>query len=65
MDRVAKLAAQARRMLQFETESLVSFEAARATTRQMLCEDAELLGFASNEISAAVDEALTSAGATP
>lgn len=65
MDRAAQLAAQARRMLEFEQDSLVSLEAARMTTRQMLCEDAELLGFAHNEISAAVDEALTSAGTTP
>ncbi len=65
MDRVAQLAAQARRMLEFEKDSLVGFEAARMTTRQMLREEAEDLGFAPNEISAAVDEALTAAGTTP
>lgn len=65
MTRAARLAAYARQLLQFEKESPVSFEAARATTRQMLCEDAELLGFAPNEISAAVDTALTTAGTTP
>ncbi len=65
MDRVAKLANYARRMLEFEKDSLVSREAARMTTRQMLCDDAELMGFAPNEISAAVDEALTAAGTTP
>lgn len=65
MDRVAQLAAYARRMIQFEQDSLVSLEAARMTTRQMLCEDAEAMGFAPNEISAAVDEALTAAGTTP
>ena len=65
MDRAAKLAASARRMLHFEQESSASFEAKRMTTRQMLCEDAESMGFAPNEISAAVDQALTDAGTTP
>jgi len=65
MDRAAKLATYARRMLEFERDSPRSFEAKRTTTRAMLCEEAETLGFAPNEISAAVDEALTSAGTTP
>jgi hypothetical protein len=65
MDRAAKLATQARRMLEFEKDSLVSREAARMTTRTMLCEEAVELGYEWNEISAAVDEALTSAGTTP
>jgi hypothetical protein len=65
MDRAAKLADHARQMLHFEQESFASFEAKRMTTRQMLCEEAEDLGFAPNEISAAVDEALTAAGQTP
>ncbi len=65
MDRAAKLAAEARRMLSFEEQSSASFEAKRMTTRQMLYESAEYLGFANNEISAAIDEALTAAGATP
>jgi len=54
----AILAAQARQMLQFEKDSPVSFEAARMTTRQMLREDAELLGIPETEIEAAVDAAL-------
>ena len=61
----ARLAAQARQMLQFEKDSPVSFEAARMTTRQMLCEDAALMGFASHEIDGAVDQALAAAGTTP
>lgn len=65
MDRKAKLAAEARKHLQFEAESQYSREVARMTTRTMLCEEAAELGYAWNEISAAVDEALTSAGTTP
>jgi hypothetical protein len=58
MDLVARLAAQARQMLQFEKDSRVSFEAARMTTRQMLREDAALMGIPEPEIEAAVDAAL-------
>lgn len=65
MDRKAQLSAEARKMIQFEAESQYSREVARMTTRQMLCEDAADMGFAWNEISAAVDEALTAAGTTP
>jgi hypothetical protein len=65
MDRVVKLAAKARKHLQFEAESQYSREVARMTTRTMLCEEAAELGFAWNEVSAAVDEALTAAGTTP
>lgn len=65
MDRVAQLAAKARKHLQFEAESQYSREVARMTTRTMLCEEAVDLGYAWNEISAAVDEALTSAGTMP
>lgn len=65
MDRTAQLTTYARRMLEFERDSPRSFEAKRMTTRTMLCEEAVELGFAWNEISAAVDEALTAAGTTP
>lgn len=58
MDPAARLAAQARQMLQFEKDALVSFEAARMTTRQMLREDAALMGIPATEIEAAVDAAL-------
>lgn len=58
MDLVARLAAQARQMLQFEKDSRVSFEAARMTTRQMLREDAALMCIPEPEIEAAVDAAL-------
>lgn len=65
MDRAAKLANYARWMLEFERDSPSGFEAKRTTTRVMLTDEAIDLGFAPNEISAAVDEALTQAGTTP
>jgi hypothetical protein len=65
MDRAAKLAAEARDCLEFEKVGGYSPEAARASTRDMLAIVAFDLGFANNEISAAVDEALTAAGTTP
>jgi hypothetical protein len=65
MDRAAKLADYARRMLEFERDSPSSFEAKRMTTRTMLCEEAVELGYSYNEVSAAIDEALTQAGTTP
>lgn len=65
MDRVAQLAAKARKYLQFEAESPYSREVARMTTRATLCQEAAELGYAWKEVSAAVDEALTAAGTTP
>jgi hypothetical protein len=65
MDRAAKLAAEARDCLRLERESGIHWKAAREATRQCLAEAANDLGFAHNEISAAVDEALTAAGTTP
>ncbi len=69
MDRAAKLAAfAADRMKTERTWMEVDaglFAAARHTTRTFLAYRAERLGFAPNEISAAIDEALTAAGATP
>jgi hypothetical protein len=68
MDRAAKLAATARAEVLHE-EVIVKFggvpENARAMTRRILLERARHLGFAPNEISAAVDQALTDAGTTP
>lgn len=62
MDRATKLAAQARDCLRFERER---YYWKREATRECLAGGAHDLGFASNEISAAVDEALTAAGTTP
>lgn len=64
--RIARLTDRARKMIRFEAESFVSREAARMVTRQMLAEDAELMGFdPKTEVSAAVDEAITAAGSVP
>ncbi len=61
MDRAAKLAAEARHCLWEEIYEGRS----RSATRAHLANYAAHLGFAPNEISAAIDEALTAAGATP
>lgn len=65
MDRAAKLAAEAREYLANEVCWSGSRDHARQVTRICLAECATDLGFAPNEISAAIDEALTAAGATP
>lgn len=65
MDRAAKLAAEARECVRMERESGFDVSFARTITRASLAYVAEEYGFAPNEISAAIDEALTAAGATP
>lgn len=67
MDRAAKLAADARDFLMFERHYADRYtaEQARGITRAALAGRAEEYGFAPNEISAAVDQALTDAGTTP
>jgi hypothetical protein len=69
MDRAAKLAGFAKEFLQFEQEVTRTHRVqplgARDTTRGALAMAAEDLGFSPNEISAAVDQALTDAGTTP
>lgn len=68
MDRAAKLAEATRHELLEEKCSIqcgVSPENTRATTRRVLGSLAFRLGFAPNEISAAIDQALTDAGTTP
>ncbi len=70
MDRAAKLAALAAlagRFIRSEVHwrELVDADENRRITRRELAAHAEKLGFANNEVSAAVDEALTAAGTTP
>ena len=66
MDRAAKLAKCAKALLGDEKAfPLVPADKNREITRFVLGEMAGSLGFAPNEISAAVDEALTAAGTTP
>ncbi len=65
MDRAAKLAAEAREYLELGPLCFLSPENALKATRKVLAVSAECLGFAPNEISAAVDQALTDAGTTP
>lgn len=65
MDRAAKLAAEAREYLANEVCWSGSREQARQVTRICLAECAADFGFATNEISSAIDQALTDAGATP
>lgn len=64
MDRAAKLAADARYFLIFE-ESRADKDEARVETRRRLSFLAGVYGYAQNEISAAVDRALTATGTTP
>jgi len=66
MDRAAKLADLARIAVDLvgaEGDEWPVFD--RNVTRRILTVRAEHLGFAPNEISAAVDQALTDAGTTP
>lgn len=67
MDRAAKLAAEARQFLDLERKCAQhDLEAARSLTRLCLSARAFELGYSTElEISAAIDEALTAAGATP
>jgi hypothetical protein len=66
MDCVAKLAAEAKHCLWEEKwDRPKDWADARKHTREYLAGVAHELGFQENEISAAVDEALTAAGTTP
>ena len=65
MDRAAHLALIAREILPFEAKAGPAASYARDITRAALVRCAEELGYANNERSAAVDEALTAAGTTP
>lgn len=65
MDRAAKLAAEARQYLANEVCWHGQREQARQVTRLCLIECARDHGFSDLEISAAVDEALTTAGTMP
>jgi len=68
MDRAAKLAAEARVCLRDEEamQGVLSADANRKITRGYLGARARRLGLSEfTEISAAIDEALTAAGATP
>lgn len=66
MDRVAKLAAEARKLVKLErTCARDELGEARRIVRFVLASKAFGFGFADNEISAAVDEALTTAATTP
>ena len=68
MDRAAKLAAEARCLLDDEAAFLgvISADANRIITRGALAELAERLGYSNElEISSAIDQALKDAGTTP
>lgn len=66
MDRAAKLAKEAKQCLWDEKwDPPKEWANARKHTREYLIEVAREFGFSDLEISAAVDEALTSAGTTP
>lgn len=62
MDRAAKLAAEAKVCVIDEARYA---EAQRRATRDILASKARKFGVPENEISAAVDQALTDAGTTP
>lgn len=61
MDRAAKLVAEARDSLEFEKACGGDPVLSRLVTRNVLSDIAEDLGFAPNEISAAIDEAIAAA----
>lgn len=61
-DRVAQLAEHAAEFLSFEAAYGGSSEAARLTTRHTLADVAADLGFAPDEIGAAIDAAIATAG---
>ena len=70
MDRAAKLAAEARTLLAFDLVAAelpgITKEMLATSTRKTLAARAADLGYSTElEISAAIDEALTAAGATP
>lgn len=68
MDRVAQNAEQVSIMARCAGIAIVAEQFGawgRKKTREVLAERAGELGFQENEISAAVDEALTAAGTTP
>lgn len=69
MDRAAKLAKSAATYLEFERNAEKSGRGShwsrRGATRDSLAENAAELGFAPNEISAAIDQALNDAGVGP